>query len=184
MPLSLRQPLVSSSPVLRSTDRKIPRSIPRFILVLLAACATAAPKPEPAGPETFQAALDSASEVPQPTVDSYSPPSGKATLTVSGNTINYKVRAEGLTSAFTMAHIHAGAPGTAGPVVVALQLTAAPGAASGEGTIDAAAIKGKKADGTPMTMDDLLAAMRSGGLYVNAVDANRRRARKRECLCR
>src|SRR5436190_16385226 len=38
----------------------------RFALVLLAACATAATKPESAGTETFQATLDSASEVPAP----------------------------------------------------------------------------------------------------------------------
>ena len=80
--------------------------------------------------------------------------------------------AENLTSPLTAAHIHAGAAGTAGPVVVPLQLTAAQGGASGEGTIDAAAIKGKRADGSPMTMDDLLAAMRSGGLYVNVHTAN------------
>jgi len=67
---------------------------------------------------------------------------------------------------------HAGASGTAGPVVVPLQLAATPGGASGEGTIDAAAIKGKRADGSLMTMDDLLAALRSGGLYVNVHTAN------------
>ena len=59
------------------------------------------------------------------------------------------------------------APGTAGPVVVPLQLAAGAGSATGEGTIDAAAIKGKNADGSPMTMNDLLAAMRGGALYVN-----------------
>jgi hypothetical protein len=142
----------------------------RFMLVLLAACASAAPKPEAAAPEIFQATLDSGSEVPPPKVDAQ--PSGKATFTVAGATIVYKVSADGLGSAFTMAHIHAGAPGTAGPVVVPLQLAATPGGASGEGTIDAAAIKGKRADGSPMTMDDLLAALRSGGLYVNVHTAN------------
>ena len=52
---------------------------------------------------------------------------------VAGATIVYKVSADGLSSAFTMAHIHAGAPGTPGPVVVPLQLAATPGGASGEG---------------------------------------------------
>jgi hypothetical protein len=143
----------------------------RFILVLLTACASAAPRPEAAAPEKFQATLDSGSEVPPPKVDA-AQPSGKAAFTVAGATIVYKVSADGLSSAFTMAHIHAGAPGTAGPVVVPLQLAATPGGASGEGTIEAAAIKGKRADGSPMTMDDLLAALRSGGLYVNVHTAN------------
>ena len=146
--------------------------MPRFILVLLAACASAAPKPEAAAPETFQATLDSGSEVPPPKVDASAQPSGKAAFTVAGRTIVYKVSADGLSSAFTMAHIHAGAPGTAGPVVVPLQLAATPGGAAGEGTLDAAAIKGKRADGSLMTMDDLLAALRSGGLYVNVHTAN------------
>ena len=125
-----------------------------FILMLLAACATAAPKPPASGPETFQAKLESGGEVPPPTVDIGSPPSGTAIFTFSGTSILYKVTAAGLSSAFTMAHIHAGAPGTAGPVAVPLQLTAgpAPGTAAGEGTIDAAAIKGKNADGSPMSV--------------------------------
>jgi hypothetical protein len=145
--------------------------MPRFILVLIAACASAPPAPQAAAPETFQATLDSGSEVPPPKVDS-AQPSGKATFTVAGTTIVYKVSADGLSSGFTMAHIHAGAPGTAGPVVVPLQLSATPGGAAGEGTIDAAGIKGKRADGSPMTMDDLLAGLRSGGLYVNVHTAN------------
>jgi Cu/Zn superoxide dismutase len=145
----------------------------RSILVLLAACATAAPAPSPSGPETFKANLDAASAVPAATVDSSSPPSGSATFTVNGPTIAYKVAANGLSSAFTAAHIHAGAPGTPGPVVAPLQLAATgAGTAAGEGTIDAAAIKGKNADGSPMTMNDLLAAMRSGALYVNVHTAN------------
>src|SRR5438309_1402672 len=71
----------------------------RFALVLLAACASAAPKPDSTGPETFQATLDSGSEVPSPIVSAQ--PSGRATFTVSGTTIAYKVNADGLSSAFT-----------------------------------------------------------------------------------
>ena len=49
-------------------------------IVLLAACATAAPKAEGPATETFQAALDSASEVPAPALDASVKPSGKATF--------------------------------------------------------------------------------------------------------
>ena len=46
------------------------------------------------------------------------------------------------------------------------------GTATGEGTFDASAVKGKKADGSAMSLDDVLAAMRSGGAYVNLHTAN------------
>ena len=62
----------------------------------------------------------------------------------------------------------------AGPVIVPLAVTPGPteGTAVGEGTIDASAINGKNADGSAMTMSDLLAAMRSGNTYVNVHTAN------------
>ncbi len=125
------------------------------------------------GPETFQAKLDTASEVPAPSVGSATP-SGTATFTNNGTSIAYKLTATGLSSAFTAAHIHAGAAGASGPVVVPLNLTAGPsgGTAGGEGSIDASAIKGKNADGSPMALNDLLAAMRSRGTYVNVHTAN------------
>ena len=73
-----------------------------------------------------------------------------------------------------MAHIHLGAPGAPGPVIVPLKVSAGswPGTATGEGTFDASGVKGKKPDGSAMTLDDVLAAMRSGGTYVNVHTAN------------
>jgi len=148
------------------------------ICMMLLACATAsAPNAStPAAksaPETFQAKLDATNEVPQPSL-SGNTPSGTATFTSQGNVLIYKVTVSGLSSPYLAAHIHTGAPGVAGPVIVPLALSAGPGdgTASGEGMIDASAIKGKNADGSPMSMADLLTAMRSGSTYVNVHTAN------------
>lgn len=131
--------------------------------------ATLAAKP---APETFRAKLDATSEVPPPTL-SGNTPSGSATFTPDGSVIRYKVAVTGLSSPYVAAHIHTGAPGVAGPVIVALMLTGRPdGSASGEGTFDASAIKGKNADGSPMSMADLLADMRNGATYANVHTAN------------
>jgi CHRD domain-containing protein len=125
------------------------------------------------GANTFGAKLDSGSEVPPPNVGSATP-SGTAIFTRSGDTLQYRVSASGLTSPVTMAHIHLGGPGVAGPVIVPLGISpgSGEGTAQGEGTIDAAQINGKNPDGSAMTMDDLLKAMRSGATYVNVHTQN------------
>jgi hypothetical protein len=139
-------------------------------LALLACASTSSTR---SGPETFQARLDAEHEVPPPML-SGTTPSGTATFTHEGNSIAYKVNVSGLSSPLTVAHIHVGPPGIAGPVVVPLNLTPGPtdGTAVGEGSFDASAVKGKKADGSPMTMADLLTAMRNGGTYINVHTAN------------
>jgi len=144
----------------------------------MAACATSQPQPEPAkvttAAETFQAKLDARNEVPPPTLESGASPSGTATFTVQGPSVAYKLAATGLSGPPTAAHIHVGAPGAAGPVIVPLAVAAgsSPGTATGEGTFDVSGVKGKKADGSAMTLDDVLAAMRSGDTYVNVHTAN------------
>ena len=145
---------------------------------VVAACATSAPQPEPAkvasAGEAFQAKLDPRNEVPPPALDSGASPSGNASFTVQGTSVAYKLAASGLSGPPTAAHIHIGAPGAAGPVIVPLTVAAgsSPGTAAGEGTFDASAVKGKKADGSAMSLEDVLAAMRSGGTYVNVHTAN------------
>ena len=148
-------------------------AVPWTCLALLACASAPATQPAPSSPQTFQARLDAASEVPPPTLPGAGP-SGTATFTSQGNTLLYKVSVDGLSSQYVAAHIHTGAPGVAGPVIVPLALIPGPteGTASGEGTIDAATIKGKNADGSPMSMADLLTAMRSGSTYVNVHTSN------------
>jgi hypothetical protein len=129
------------------------------------ACASAQ-KPAPSGPETFQAKLDVASEVPPPNVGAATP-SGTATFVNDGGKVSYRVAVTGLSSAFAAAHVHGGAEGALGLVVVPLSLTGAGNGAAGEGVIDASMIKGTNEDASPMTMNDFLKALRSGGCYVN-----------------
>jgi Cu/Zn superoxide dismutase len=152
------------------------RTIPAIVAFAMAACATTSSSQSEASkaPETFQAKLDPRNEVPQPTLDGSASPSGTATFTVNGSSVAYKINASGLSSAPLMAHIHLGAPGAAGPVIVPLNVAAgsSAGTATGEGTFDASGVKGKKADGSAMSLDDVLAAMRSGGTYVNLHTAN------------
>src|SRR5205085_12382324 len=124
------------------------------------------------GAQSFSAKMDAASEVPQPNVGSATP-SCTATFQSDGQTLTYKVDASGLSSPFTAAHIHVGPPGVAGPVVVPLTMTDnGNGSASGSGTIDASAIKGKNPDGSPMSTHDLLALLGSGNAYVNVHTQN------------
>src|SRR5229473_2529415 len=136
-----------------------------FMIALLLSCAGVQ---KSSGPDLFQAKLDVASEVPPPSVGS-ALPSGSATFKSGNGVIYYKVTVTGLSSAFKAAHIHGGAEGALGLVVVPLNLTAGPDgtAAAGEGVIEASSIKGTNPDASQMTMNDLLAAMRSGGAYVN-----------------
>jgi len=139
----------------------------RYLMIgLVLSCASM--QKSASGPETFRAKLDVASEVPPPSVGSASP-SGTATFTNNGGSIAYQVTVTGLSSAFAAAHIHGGAEGALGLVVVPLALTAGPDgkSATGEGVIEASAIKGTNPDASPMTMNDLVAALRSGGTYVN-----------------
>jgi hypothetical protein len=125
------------------------------------------------GGKTIQAKLDSQSEVPPPTVGS-STPSGTVMITINPDSLAYKVTAMGLTSPVTAAHIHLGEAGKAGAVIAPLTISPGsdPSTASGEGTIEASAIKGKNADGSPMTMKDLMSALQSGGTYVNVHTQN------------
>lgn len=119
------------------------------IALLAAACA---------GPQKFHARMDVAQEIPPPSVGSATP-SGSAEFVAEGGKISYEVAVSGLSSEFTAAHIHGGAEGALGLVVVPLTL--------GKGVIDASMIKGTNPDASQMTLSDLLAAMKSGGCYVN-----------------
>lgn len=127
----------------------------------------------PSGQQGYRARLDPANEVPPANVGSASP-AGTADFTSDGTTIVYRVHVTGLSSPYTAAHIHLGGPGVAGPVVVALPLSAGStdGTVDGEGTIQSSQITGKNPDGSTMSMDDLLNAMRSGRTYVNVHTEN------------
>ena len=125
-----------------------------------------------AGAQSFHATMDSSHEVPQPNVGS-SAPTGTARFDVDGQTLKYQIEAKGLSSPFTAAHIHVGEPGVAGPPVAPLAMTeSSPGTATGSGTIDASGIKSKNPDGSPMSMQDVVALFNSGKAYVNVHTQN------------
>jgi hypothetical protein len=123
--------------------------------------------------QTMQARLEPTGEVPPPTIGS-SNPTGTVMITANPDSLSYKVTASGLTSPVTVAHIHLGGPGVAGPVIVPLNISPGsdPSTATGEGTVDASAIKGKNPDGSAMTMKDLIAAVKGGNTYVNVHTQN------------
>jgi hypothetical protein len=124
------------------------------------------------GGQSFSAKMDAASEVPQPNLGS-AMPSCTATFQSDGQSLTYKVDAQGLSSPFTAAHIHVGAPGVAGPVVAPLTMSdSGNGSASGSGTVDASSIKGKNPDGSPMSMKDVVTLLGSGNAYVNVHTQN------------
>ncbi len=110
---------------------------------------------------TFTVALTSAEEVPQPSSTSAS---GVAQVIVYPSEIRFHLSAQNITG-ITMAHIHSGAVGVAGPIVVTLFL---PGSATGNvngsfasGTLDAATLPGG------VTVESIKTLLLSGNAYVN-----------------
>lgn len=122
-------------------------------------------------PETFTATLSGANEVPPVTTTA----SGSATFTAVGDTaISYAINVTGITGV-TMAHIHTGAAGVNGGVMVWLlppngtAAQPASGAITGSlatGRITAAWIRG--VSGQPaISLDSLKRLFRAGSAYVN-----------------
>jgi hypothetical protein len=115
------------------------------------------------GPATnFTATLSGANEVPPTT----STATGTATLTLSGTTMNYTVTYSGLSGPPTASHIHLGAAGVAGAVVV--PFSGIPSTASGSfsGSFTSANIQAST-NPPVATLDDLLVQMRARAAYVN-----------------
>lgn len=127
----------------------------------------------------FGATLDGPTETPS----TISTGTATASFVDNGNgTMAYTLTVQGLTSNWTVAHIHLGDAGVPGPVIVDLATgsngtTAPPSATSGTvtGTITKpnttpAVIKNPNpplGDAGTMTYDDLLTYMRNGNTYVN-----------------
>ena len=106
--------------------------------------------------ETFTATLTTAAEVPTPTIPPGETPSGIATFTALNNLLIWEVNVTTIDSVF-IGHIHAGAVGTPGGVIV--DLTPSP--------IDQANYSGVIALGSKVVVDSVLARMRAGTAYVN-----------------
>lgn len=106
--------------------------------------------------ETFTATLTIAAEVPAPTIPAGETPSGTATFTALNNLLIWEVSVTGTDSIF-IGHIHAGAAGVAGSVMV--DLAPSP--------IDQPNFTGTIAVGSRVVHDSVLARMRAGTAYVN-----------------
>jgi hypothetical protein len=109
----------------------------------------------------FTAALNTAQEVPAPTVTTT--PSGTAVLTLTGDamtgfTVKYDITVTGLGSPRTNAHFHRMAPGTAGGVVKGINATFNGSTATGTWSSSDAS--------QPLTAE-LVQALINGELYLN-----------------
>ena len=104
-----------------------------------------------------------ANEVPPITTEA----TGSATLTISGQQIQYTVNVSGITNA-VVAHIHVAPAGANGPVRLNLCGTGDPQPACTSGTgVLATGTNGTTVEDPPITFDSLVSAMRTGGAYVN-----------------
>lgn len=117
--------------------------------------------------DTYTAQLVGATEVPPRTT----PASGEVAIQVSpdGQSLSYTVTARDITNV-TMGHIHIGAVGTNGDIVLPLVPAAPPGSGPrsgsviGQGTLTAAQLIGPL-QGKPLS--DLIAQLDTGNAYVN-----------------
>lgn len=116
--------------------------------------------------QSFMATISSREEVPT----NASTATGQAMFEVAadGSSIRYSVTVNNLQN-LVMGHIHVGARGENGPVVVPLFPPAQPGGGQrsgtvGEGTITAAQLQGPL-QGRPLS--ELISAMQAGNTYVN-----------------
>ena len=112
----------------------------------------------------FAATLTGPNEVPAVTTNA----TGTATFTVSGTTVNYTITATGLSGSAAASHIHVGAPGVSGPIVLPFPASAISNGSNGSATISGSFTS---ADVTPQSnppinnLDDLLAQMKAGNVY-------------------
>ena len=135
------------------------RILTAALLPIIAACGDDGPSDA----TSFTATLIGGNEVPAVTT----PATGSATLLVSGNQITYTINAVNLQNA-VFGHIHLAPVGQNGPVRLNLCGTGAPQPDCTSGTGVVATGTNGTTVGTPaITFDELLAAMRTGGAYVN-----------------
>jgi hypothetical protein len=102
----------------------------------------------------FEADLSGANEVPAVMTDA----TGEAEIEVLGDTLTYELEVEDIENVVA-AHIHAGAPGVNGPVIVDLGVP-------GNCEVDEDEIK-CEATLTPANLDSVIANMAEGNAYVN-----------------
>ena len=128
--------------------------------VLLAAWTT-----RPATSPAYVASMNGALETPANNAKG----TGTATFTLTGTKLRYSIEVHDLSGAPTMAHIHVGARGVAGPPVYTFSLKAGSGMSGtiAEGTID---LTKDASSGVPG--DSLRKLLDNGNAYVNVHTKN------------
>jgi hypothetical protein len=130
-------------------------------LVAVAACGGGSSTGGLDAERTYTIGLNSSEEVPAPRPTSAS---GTAQVIVFASRIEFQLSANNITG-ITMAHIHSGAPGVAGPVVVTLFLPGSPtGSVNGvfaSGTLDVGNLP------AATSLDALKTLLASGNAYIN-----------------
>jgi hypothetical protein len=123
------------------------------VVLLVAACG---------GSTNYVATLSGANEVPA----NGSGGTGTATISVNGSSASYTIQYFNLSGNPTASHIHVGAAGVAGPVVVPFANLPQAGSGTISGTFTSSDIKPQT--NPPVTsLDDLVAQMKAGNAYVN-----------------
>ncbi|HVF40203.1 MAG TPA: CHRD domain-containing protein [Gemmatimonadaceae bacterium] len=109
----------------------------------------------------FAIELNAASEVPAPKPTTAT---GTAQILVYASRIDYALSATNITG-ITAAHIHSGAPGVAGPVVVTL-FTSSPATGAINGVFASGSLSAANLPAT-VTLESLKTLLASGNAYVN-----------------
>jgi hypothetical protein len=143
---------------------------PRILAVatgtLLVAGWTGRPSPEPVHRAmTYIARMTGADETPANNTKS----NGTATFTLDGTKLQFTVEVHDLTGAPTMAHIHVGGPGVAGPPVYTFALKAGSGMS---GTISSGTVDLTKDASAGVSGDSLKTLLNNGKAYVNVHTKN------------
>lgn len=130
----------------------------RRILGIVASVLVLAAWNGPPAPVTYVARMTGAQETPALSVAG----TGTATLTINGTTLQYRVEVKGLSGPATMAHIHLGAMGVAGPHVYNFDINKV-----ATGTLATGSIDLTKPVSPGVSGDSLVALIKSGNAYVN-----------------
>lgn len=126
--------------------------------VIAVAAWTTPTHPVSSAATTYKAQMNGASETPPNKTTG----TGTATFVLNGNRLRYTITVLGLTGPATMAHIHLGAKGVAGPPVYSFDIKKVAAGTLAEGYIDLTKEVSKGVSG-----DSLKTLLANGGAYVN-----------------
>jgi hypothetical protein len=145
----------------------------RSIIAIAAAAVLAALSAVPASAQTFTltATLTGAGETPAPGINTGAFGDATVTVDMGARTVSYRVRVFNLPSGVLASHIHVGAVGTPGPIVVNFTV---PSTASNDfefsGTVPDTAFVIRAEQGI-RSADDMFQAILGGNSYVNVHSA-------------